>query len=296
MDERKTMQDYSPETYERVCRTLLHVATILGEWMEQVTLIGGVVPSLLVPASTLPEGMNPHPGTADLDFGLQLSVLTDEGYATISELLRAAGYRPMEKEEDRIRRQTWRTDPALGAVVTIDFLIARSPRQPPATRVQNLEPDFAALIADGLQLVERDKRKIPISGLTIRGERAERSIWVCGPASFIVLKARAIHLREKPKDAFDLHYVLMNVEGGVASVADSLRRMLDDKDAAEAMAFLRQAYQTIDSIGPARAAFFLNGARTTDTQDDYDDLAASAHAYVNRLLAALRPISSADPR
>ena len=102
------------------------------------------------------------------------------------------------------------------------------------------------------------------------------------------MKARAIHLREKPKDAFDLHYVLTNVEGGVDRVADSLRQMLDDKDAVEAMQFLRHAYQTIDSIGPSRAAFFLHGVPVAETQDDYDHLAASAHAYVNRLLAALK--------
>jgi len=172
--------------------------------------------------------------------------------------------------------------------VTIDFLIARSPEQPPTTRVQNLEADFAALIADGLQLVERDRRKIPISGQTLRGERAERSIWVCGPASFVVLKARAIHLREKPKDAFDLYYVLMNIAGGIAIVADALRPMLDDKDAVEAMEFLQKAYLTIDSIGPSRAAFFLYGERGPETQEDYDNLAASAHAYVNRLLKALQ--------
>jgi hypothetical protein len=287
MDGRKTILDYAPETYERVQQALLHVATVLGEWMEQVTLIGGIVPSLLVPPSALAEGADAHPGTADLDLGLQLSVLTAAGYATISELLRQAGYGPMEKEEDKIRRQTWRTDPALGPIVTIDFLIARSPRHSATTRVQNLEPDFAALIADGLQLVERDRRKIALSGRTVRGERAERTIWVCGPASFVVLKARAIHLREKPKDAFDLHYVLTNLEGGVGAVADALRRMLDDTDAVESVQFLRQAYRAIDSIGPARAAFFLYGDRNPDMPEDFDNLAASAHAFVNRLLTSL---------
>jgi hypothetical protein len=49
MDERKTILDYSPETFERVLQALLHVATVLGEWMDQVTVIGGIVPSLLVP-------------------------------------------------------------------------------------------------------------------------------------------------------------------------------------------------------------------------------------------------------
>lgn len=287
MDERKTIQDYTPETYERVRQALLHVSTVLGEWMEQVTLIGGIVPSLLVPLSSLPKSTEAHPGTADLDLGLKLSVLTEEGYATIADLLRQAGYRPVEKEEDRIRRQTWRTDPALGPIVTIDFLIPRSPRHLAGTRLQNLEPDFAALIVDGLQLVERDRRKIALSGRTIRGERTERSIWVCGPASFVVLKARAIHLREKPKDAFDLHYLLMNVEGGVDAVAETLRSILEDKDAVESIEFLRQAYRTIDSIGPSRAAFFLYGERDPDTPEDYDTLAASAHAYANRLLALL---------
>ncbi len=80
MDERRTILDYSPETYERVRQAMLHIASILGDWMEQLTLIGGLVPSLLVPADCLPEGVEAHPGTADLDLGLQLSVLTDEAY------------------------------------------------------------------------------------------------------------------------------------------------------------------------------------------------------------------------
>jgi hypothetical protein len=102
-----------------------------------------------------------------------------------------------------------------------------------------------------------------------------------------VLKARAIHLREKAKDAFDLHYVLTNMEGGIHAIAAALRQMLDDKDAVESIEFLRQAYRMIDSIGPSRAAFFLYGKRDPDTPEDYDNLAASAHAYVNRLLALL---------
>jgi hypothetical protein len=284
MDQRRTVLDYAPETYERVQQALLHVSTVLGDWMEQITLIGGIVPSLLVTPSQLPFGAEAHPGTSDLDLALQLSVLSAEGYANISELLRQAGYRPIVKEEDKIRRQTWRTDPKFGPAVTIDFLIARSHIHSRDMRVQNLQQDFAALIADGLQLVERDRRKVRIAGRTIRGEQAEREIWVCGPASFVVLKARAIHLREKSKDAFDLHYILMNIDGGVDAVATELRTLLDDDDATESLVFLRQAYGAIDSIGPSRAAYFLYGDRDRDSPADYDDLAASSHAAVKQLL------------
>jgi Domain of unknown function (DUF1814). len=286
-DERKTIHDYTPEAFERVRQTVLHVATVLAHWVEHVTLIGGAVPSLLIPQGELPDGAEQHPGTIDVDLGLELMVLDDEGYASIADLLRHAGYKAVEKEEDRIRRQTWRSDPALGTPVTIDFLIPRSPQQPRNVRLQNLESDFAAVIADGLQLVERDRRKIRLAGRTLRGEVADRQIWVCGPASFVVLKARAIHLREKPKDAYDLHYILVNWEGGDPSIALSLRAFLDDRDAQEAVEFLKTEYASLDSVGPSRAAFFRYGEASDANQDDIDELRASAYAYVHRLLSEI---------
>ncbi|MCC7495893.1 MAG: nucleotidyl transferase AbiEii/AbiGii toxin family protein [Fimbriimonadaceae bacterium] len=287
-NERWTIHNYTPEAFERVRQTCLHVASVLGDWMERVTLIGGAVPSLLIPPDRLPEGVEPHPGTVDVDLGLELAVLDDEGYASIAKLLRAAGYRAEEKEEDRIRRQTWRTDPAFGPKVTIDFLIPRSSEMPRPARIQDLEADFAAIIADGLQLVERDRRKVVVSGQTLRGEQAERSIWVCGPASFTVLKARAIHLREKPKDAFDLHYILANEQAGISALAATLRLLLDDPDAIEALTFLESDYRQVDSVGPARAAYFVYGDPVAANQEDIDLLRASAHAHVQRLRAALR--------
>jgi hypothetical protein len=102
-----------------------------------------------------------------------------------------------------------------------------------------------------------------------------------------VLKARAIHLREKPKDAFDLHYILVNFEGGVDAIATELRSLLDDLDAVESLRFLRQAYGSIDGIGPSRAAYFLYGTRDRYSSEDYDTLAASAYAFVTRLLTMI---------
>lgn len=287
-DDRWTIHDYTPEAFERVRQTCLHVATVLGDWIERVTLIGGAVPSLLIPQDCLPAGVEPHPGTVDVDLGLELAVLDDEGYASIAELLRDAGYRAEEKEEDRIRRQTWRTDPAYDFKVTIDFLIPRSPTVAPRARVQNLEKDFAAIIADGLQLVARDRRQVLLAGRTLRGEQAERAVWVCGPASFVVLKARAVHLREKPKDAFDLNYILANEPSGVPALAGVVKSWLDDADAAEAVAFLESDYRDLDSLGPARAAYFVYGEPLPENQEDIDLFRASAHAYVQRLLAELR--------
>ena len=287
-DERRTIQDYTPETFERVRQTCLHLATVLGDWMGSVTLVGGFAPSLLVPQDPLPAGVEPHPGTLDIDLGLELAVLDDEGYASIAELLRGAGYQAEIKEEDRLVRQTWRTALDYEPKVTIDFLIPRSPQASPTARIQNLEGDFAAIIADGLQLVAQDRLRVVLDGRTLRGEQATRAVWVCGPASFTVLKARANHLREKPKDAFDLHYVLANFPAGVSAIASDLRGMMDDPDAAEALAFMEHDFKHLDSIGPRRTAYFAYGPRTAANQEDHDLLQASAQAYVQRLLSELR--------
>jgi hypothetical protein len=145
--------------------------------------------------------------------------------------------------------------------------------------------------AEGLQKLLGDpavRLRVVLDGQTLRGEHATRAVWVCGPASFTVLKARANHLREKPKDAFDLQYVLANVPAGVSAIAADLRGMMADADAAEAVAFMEHDFKQLDSVGPRRAAYFAYGPRTTANQEDHDLMQASAHAYVQRLLRELR--------
>ena len=76
--------------------------------------------------------------------------------------------------------------------------------------MRNIEPDFAAIIAPGLYLAFQDRKRIAISGRTIIGEWATRTIWVCGAAAYVVLKSLAFRLRGENKDAYDLYYLVRN--------------------------------------------------------------------------------------
>jgi hypothetical protein len=76
----------------------------------------------------------------------------------------------------------------------------------PTLRVQNLEADFGALITPGLELAFNERVDIELDGHTLKGERAQRKVPVCGPAAFVVLKALAFGDRSEPKDAYDLVY------------------------------------------------------------------------------------------
>jgi hypothetical protein len=90
--------------------------------------------------------------------------------------------------------------------------------------VYALEGDLAALIAPGLQLASDEREEIEIAGHTLKGEKVERTVPVCGPATFVVLKALAFSDRGEPKDAFDLVYVLRRWPGGIEDIVERLTR------------------------------------------------------------------------
>ncbi len=80
----------------------------------------------------------------------------------------------------------------------------------------------------GLHLAFRDRQRVALSGRTIRGEDATRDVWVCGPGSYVVLKALAFGSRGENKDAYDLFYVVRNFGSGVEDIAVCLRPLLVD--------------------------------------------------------------------
>ena len=60
-------------------RTCLHVATVLGDLLQtELTVVGGLVPSLLIPQSSLPAAAEAHCGTLDVDLGLSLALLDEQ--------------------------------------------------------------------------------------------------------------------------------------------------------------------------------------------------------------------------
>ncbi|MDC0711994.1 hypothetical protein POL68_26235 [Stigmatella sp. ncwal1] len=113
-----------------------------------------------------------------------------------------------------------------------------------------------------------DRQRVDLSGITIRQERAQRSIWVCGAGAFIILKALAFKFRGTHKDAYDLFYVLKYFGRGVEDVVQRTRPLLQDNYCVEALALLRRDFSTHDSLGPRRVAHFLRGAPADDIQAD----------------------------
>ena len=157
--------------------------------------------------------------------------------------------------------------PKLG-VNTIDFLMPPTSADERGGSLRDLEPDFAAVVAPGLQLAFRDRVLVSLSGQTIAGEDATRDIWVCGAGAFVVLKALAFGLRGENKDAYDLFYVLRNYGASIENVVECLRPLLDDENAMKAIEILRRDFLSDNSVGPRRVAEFQTGGTDVAIQAD----------------------------
>lgn len=87
-----TISQYDPSWVKLAQQACLYLATVLGDYIEDVVLVGGLVPGVLINQSSLPPGAAEHAGTLDVDIALSLAVLSDERYAEISDRLRNAGF------------------------------------------------------------------------------------------------------------------------------------------------------------------------------------------------------------
>ena len=275
---------YTREETILVESACLSVAATLGAFMDHLCIVGGLVPGLLIDRELGPDPETGefHAGTTDLDVGLSIVLLDDHQYTAISKRLRQEGFHPDVNEGGNPTPQRWK----LGELrVTVDFLMPPIPGSEQGGRVQPLEGDFGALIAPGLELAFDERHEVSVSGHTLMGEAATRAIPVCGPATFVVLKALAFADRGEPKDAYDLVYVLRRWPAGVVDVAERLVAHAKEHRTVvqRALAALAANFATPDGLGPQRAAAF-EGRANADT----DAAAADAHGYVDDLMRACR--------
>jgi hypothetical protein len=275
MTKPKTADGYTPDQVVQVRATLLHLASILGDLLDELVVVGGLVPSLLIATSASAD--EAHVGTADLDLGLEIALLDSGRYHTLAERLRGSGFEADRNERDQVTRQRWRHPKT---TATIDFLMSPTGAGQKGGSLQDLEADLAAMVTPGLPLAFRDREIVRVEGRTLLDERLARDVPVCGPGAFVVLKALALRFRGENKDAYDLFYLLRYYGENVEAVAGRLKPLMEDRVAVEAIGYLREDFATLDSLGPSRAAAFLG-------LSDDEGFKADVAGLVERLLRAL---------
>ncbi|MGH2945154.1 MAG: hypothetical protein ACRDPC_02600 [Solirubrobacteraceae bacterium] len=274
----QTESGYAREDTELVESATLTVATILGDLLNDLCIVGGLVPTLLIDVPAGAEANGRHCGTNDLDVGMALAILDEERYKEIAERLRRADFVHDTRGGNPIV-QRWRWG---DLDVTIDFLIPPTEDAQRGGQIKHLEGDFGAIVAPGLQLAFDEREPVGLDGTTLEGDRARRSVPVCGPGAYTVLKSFALRLRRERKDAYDLDYVLAHWPAGIRDIAIRLVGHAESEAeiVATALGHLRDDYATIDHLGPRACARFR------DTGGGEDAAAADAQGRVADLLRA----------
>lgn len=275
----KRASEYKSEQVELVRAMCLYVATKLGDMMDELLIVGGLVPSLIIDQEHLGEDVDPHVGTMDLDVGLQVALLNEGRYRRLTERLRDAGFEMDTNDAGNPTRQRWAI--ANAERVTIDFLIQPTLEGDKGGKLRDLEPDFAASIAPGLRCAFRDRTQVTLEGKTLFGEKATRNIWVCDAGAYVVLKALAFNSRGENKDTYDLYYVVRNYCAGPTEVVSKLQPLLDDADAQRAVTILKRDFSEPDAVGPMRVAAFVTGGKDGQLQAD-------VVGFIGQLLAKVK--------
>ncbi len=265
-DKLKRASDYNSEQAELVRSTCLYVATKLGDMMDDLVIVGGLVPSLIVDQTMLAQDVEAHVGTIDLDVGLQLALLDEGRYRKLTGRLRDAGFSMDKNDEGNPTCQRWTITNS--GTVTVDFLIPSFRETDRPGKLRNIEPDFAAIIAPGLRCAFRDRQHVSIQGRTLFGEKAKRDVWVCGAGAYVVLKALAFDSRGENRDAYDLFYIVRNYGVGVDEVVAKLKPLLDYEEAQKALDIMRRDFTDPESVGPMRVAQFFTGGVDDSIQAD----------------------------
>ena len=88
-----TFRDYSEDQIAAAKSVLLELVRLLAEYRDDIVVVGGWVPELILPAHP-----NRHVGTIDVDLALNHASLQEAGYETIRRLLLRRGYEPHEQQ------------------------------------------------------------------------------------------------------------------------------------------------------------------------------------------------------
>ncbi len=200
-------------------RALVRIAHHYGSEPEFVVL-GGLVPDLLCAKSGFT-----HAGTTDVDVQVDLEIAC--GSVNTSRLEHALLNAEFVPNAERVWR--WVADQGPARTVVKFELLADLPNAVAAsTIVFDGCKNLGAINLRGTRYAARDVVPRQISA-KIGGVRHTASVKVTGLAGFLLAKTAAAYSRRKPKDWYDLAFVLLhNDAGGPVAAAGAVRAAFED--------------------------------------------------------------------
>lgn len=242
--------DYAAEAVDAARSVLVELIQLLGEFRDQIVVVGGWVPGLL-----LADAREPHIGTLDIDLAIDFQGLPETSYATLLRALTSRGYRQDPQQPFRFFREVPVLDrPPI--VVEVDLVAGEYGGTGPGHRTQPVQ-DARARKARGCDLAFANPHTVTIEGELPGGGRLSVACRVAAIVPWLVMKGMALADRLKEKDAYDIYYAAHVYPGGPARLAEEVRPQLGHALVREGLAKIRAKFRTPEDAGPRWVADFL---------------------------------------
>ena len=268
-----TQADYSSEQVEAAKTVMIELTRLLGEYRDDIVIIGGWVPELL---------LSGHIGSIDVDLALNHLTLQEAGYATIDKLLESQGYHKSNEQPYIFKRIV--VVNAKEIEVEVDLLAGEYAGTGKNRRHQNIQ-DIKARKARGCELAFEMTSEVTISGSLPNGSKDTVKVRVASIVPFIVMKGMAIYDRLKEKDAYDIYFCLKNYPGGIDALVDEFRPHISHSLVKEALSKIAGKFATPEHVGPVHIADFME---ITDIEER-ELLQRDSFEMVNYLIQKLFP-------
>lgn len=251
-----------------------------------LTFIGGLVPSLLVPA--LDPGIDPHIGSGDIDLCLSVALVTAQvgAYERIEKALRKLDFKM--KPQGLGSASSWQWVGGVLVPVTVEFFCASVAGNQPGVLFRpqgDVTKGLSAMTLATGGLIDRDLIEVNVKVDLPDRTQASLPFRITAPAAYLASKSDALARRDKNKDGYDIVWLVEAWPGGQEILAQVVRNspVFDDPSMQEALNRLRDQFRNLDSLGSRAFAKFVEplGSSTLDAS------AQRAAGAVTALLNAL---------
>ena len=271
-----TRSDYQKDAVDACLSVMIEVMTILGEFRDNIVLIGGWVPFFL-----LKEKQDEHTGSLDIDLAFDFKNISTQTYRTILHLLKQHEYQ--QDEQPFIFYREVKTVGGRVIRVQLDLLSGEYGGTGRSHRTQKIQ-DAKARKARGSDLVFEDYSTIKISGKMPDGAENEIMIKIANAVPFLVMKGMVLWETYKEKHAYDIYFIVRNFPGGIEKLADQFKPVLSNRLVQEGLGKIRSKFEKINSIGPKWIVNFEG----IDDDEAKDMMQRDAFERVNALLDRLK--------
>lgn len=242
--EEKVIRGHREKVTEATHQVLMEVFKLLEDFHESLILVGGWVPIMIIP-----ESEEKHVGTIDVDLVINDRSLTETGSETIEEILLANGYKH-GTETGRYFKKLYIDEVPI--VVPVDFLTSEQ-RYIPKNEFFDIT-GIHAIASPGSELSFEVNEKIILDGNLPDGSHYSTVIKSAGIVALIVMKAHAMRIRKKTKDAYDIWFCLANYPEKIESIAKAFKPHVGKNSVKVALAQLSEYFKSFDDKGPKDVA------------------------------------------